>query len=57
MKRLAKTPIYVMHLSGHAFDMLRVAGYLGFIAKNIETQFGMPAWKANMFIGWLLNHS
>ncbi|KRZ12487.1 Solute carrier organic anion transporter family member 1A6 [Trichinella zimbabwensis] len=50
---ILRTPIYTITLIGRMFDTLAFKGFFVFQPKYIESQFDIPQYKANLFIGSL----
>lgn len=51
LKRLCTNPVYMLMLFGLCMMLFTVGGTVAFTAKYLETQFFMPAYKANMLMG------
>ncbi|XP_053376208.1 solute carrier organic anion transporter family member 2B1-like [Mercenaria mercenaria] len=49
--RLVCNPVYMLLVVSNCVALFAVAGMLAFSAKYLETQFFIPAWKANMLLG------
>ncbi|CAG5128907.1 unnamed protein product, partial [Candidula unifasciata] len=49
--RLAINPVYMCLTFATAFSILMVSGIMSFLPKYLETQFTIPASKANLLIG------
>ncbi|XP_076437791.1 solute carrier organic anion transporter family member 2A1-like [Babylonia areolata] len=53
MLRLARNPVYVCMVMGTCSVLFGISGMISFLPKYLETQFMIPAWKANIILGVL----
>ncbi|KAH9496195.1 hypothetical protein Btru_010449 [Bulinus truncatus] len=49
--RLVLNPVYVCIILSNGVNLMCVSGFLAFMPKYLETQFNIPAWQANMYLG------
>jgi len=52
--RLVKNDVYVLMVLCVSVKLFGTAGMIAFLPKYMETQFTVPAWKANILIGGFL---
>ncbi|OWF41742.1 solute carrier organic anion transporter family member 2A1-like [Mizuhopecten yessoensis] len=48
--RIMKNPIYISILVTNCAMVCGQAGYISFLAKYIQTQFGTPLWQSNLIL-------
>ncbi|CAL1537422.1 unnamed protein product [Lymnaea stagnalis] len=53
MLRLLKNPVYACITVSNGVHIMCVSGMMAFMPKYLETQYTMPAWQANMYLGTL----
>ncbi|KAH9496191.1 Solute carrier organic anion transporter member 3A1 [Bulinus truncatus] len=49
--RLVLNPVYVCIILSNGVNLMCVSGFLAFMPKYLETQFNIPAWQVNMYLG------
>ncbi|XP_052779655.1 solute carrier organic anion transporter family member 1A6-like [Mya arenaria] len=51
LSAIFRRPVYILTLMSSVLQILSLAIFLGFEPKYMETQFLVPAWKANIIVG------
>ncbi|XP_035828567.1 solute carrier organic anion transporter family member 2A1 [Aplysia californica] len=49
--RILCSPVYTCMMVAVGVNLMGVSGMLAFMPKYLETQFSIPAWKANILLG------
>ena len=49
--KLLRNPVYMLLNLASVFEMVIVTGFITFVPKYLETQFGLRTSKANLYTG------